>query len=75
MATITFKVEGMHCSGCAATIQALLERSTGVRKAAVSFNGGEAQILYDPRTVTEAELAAAIERGGYRVMNQHRDQH
>ncbi len=75
MSTITFKVEGMHCSGCAVTIQALLERSAGVRKAAVSFDEGEARILYDPQAVTAAQLMAAIERGGYHVPGQHRDQH
>ncbi len=69
MNTITFAVEGMHCGGCAATIQALLARSTGVREAAVSFESGEARVLYDPRSASEAQLIAMVEKGGYRVTN------
>ncbi len=67
MKSVTLKVEGMHCDGCAATIQALIERNGGVRKAAVSFSDGEARVLYDPRSVTEEQLTTAIEKGGFRV--------
>ena len=67
MNTVTFKVEGMHCNGCTATVQALLERNAGVKKAAASFGNREARILYDPQAVTEEQLIALIEQGGYRV--------
>lgn len=72
MNTVTFKVEGMHCGGCAARIRTLLENSAGVAKAAISFEEGEARVLYDPQAVTESQLAAAIEKGGYRVTGQRR---
>lgn len=67
MNSVTLKLDGMHCDGCAATIQALLERNGGVRKAAVSFKEGEARVLYDPGSVTEEQLTAAIEKGGFRI--------
>lgn len=67
MNSIILKVEGMHCDGCAATIQALLERNGGIRKAAVSFKQGEARVLYDPQSVTEKQLTATIEKSGFRV--------
>ncbi|HYU67820.1 MAG TPA: heavy-metal-associated domain-containing protein [Burkholderiales bacterium] len=67
MNTVTFKVEGMHCGGCAETIQALLERSAGVQKAAASFAEGEARVLYDSRAVTEEQLVAVVEKAGFRV--------
>jgi copper chaperone CopZ len=67
MNTVTFKVEGMHCDGCATTIQSLLERNAGVQKAVASFKEGEARILYDSNAVTEEELVAVIEKIGYRV--------
>lgn len=69
MNRVTFAVEGMQCGGCAATIQALLARSSGVHEAAVSFESREARVLYDPRSVSEAQLIAMIEKGGYRVTN------
>jgi copper chaperone CopZ len=68
MNNVTFKVEGMHCSGCAATIQALLESSAGVRRASASFDEHEARVLYDPGAVSEDELVAVIEKAGYRVI-------
>ena len=71
MNTVTFKVQGMHCDGCAATIQALLERNAGVQRAAASFKDGEARILYDPRAVSEEQLVAVIEKCGYRVANRN----
>ena len=67
MKTATFKIEGMHCDGCASTIKALVEREPGVRTAAVSFKSGEARILYDPATVSEDRLGAAVEKPGFRV--------
>lgn len=67
MNNVTLKVEGMHCNGCAATIQALLERRDGVRKASAQFNPAEARVLYDPGTITEEELVAVVEKAGYRV--------
>lgn len=67
MHSVTLKVDGMHCDGCAATIQALVERIGGVRKVAVSFGNGEARVLYDPHSVDKAQLTAAIEKAGFRV--------
>lgn len=72
MNTVSFKIEGMHCDGCAANIQSLLERNTGVQKAVVSFKEGEARILYDANAVTEEQLVAVIENGGYRILNRNR---
>lgn len=69
MNTATFKIEGMHCDGCASNIQAVLGRSAGVQKATASFKEGRARVLYDARTVTEDELAAVIEKAGYRVVD------
>ena len=67
MKTVTLKIQGMHCEGCAQTIKALVEREPGVKTAAVTFEGGEARVLYDPATISEDRLVAAVERPGYRV--------
>jgi copper chaperone CopZ len=57
----------MHCDGCASTIKALVEREPGVKSAAVTFEGGEARVLYDPATTNEDRLVSMVERPGYRV--------
>ncbi len=67
MKTVIFKVEGMHCDGCATLIQSALERSTGVAKASASFKDGQARVLFDPLAVTEEQLIEIVEKGGYRV--------
>lgn len=68
MKSVTLKVEGMHCTGCASTIQALLQRNDGVKKASASFEAGEARVLYDPAAVSEDQLAGVIEKAGFRVI-------
>jgi len=67
MNTTNFKVEGMHCDGCAQIIQSLLEKKTGVRAASVSFKDSEARILFDTKILVEGQLVATIEKAGYRV--------
>jgi copper chaperone CopZ len=68
MNNVTFKLEGMHCTGCASTIEALLQKA-GVRRVSADFDAGEARVLYDPAAVSEDDLAAVIEKAGYRVTN------
>lgn len=67
--TATFKIDGMHCDGCARTIEALVSTEPGVRKATVSFKAGEARILFDPQALGEDQLAAAIRKAGYSVVS------
>lgn len=69
MNTATFRIEGMHCDGCASNIESLLRNSAGVQRATAAFNEGQARVLYDATTITEDELAAVIEKGGYRVVD------
>lgn len=68
--TATFKIDGMHCGGCARTIEALVSTEPGVRKATVSFETREARILFDPQVGNEDQLAAAIRKAGYSVASQ-----
>ena len=69
MKTSTFKIEGMHCDGCANTIKGLIERVPGVQMATVSFKDGEARVLYNPQATNEDRLAEAIQKPGYRVVS------
>jgi copper chaperone CopZ len=67
MKPLELKIEGMHCDGCAATIEALLAREVGVKAANVSYAAGKGRILYDPDATDPARIAATIEKAGYRV--------
>ena len=64
MKTAIFKIDGMHCDGCARTVEALVSAEPGVRKASVSFKEREARVLFDPNAVSEDRLVATIQQAG-----------
>jgi copper chaperone len=68
MNTLTLKIEGMHCDGCAERIQTVIGKQQGVREAEVSYADGEARISYNPHVVTEQGLAGVIEGAGFSVV-------
>lgn len=67
MKVLVFAIVGMHCEGCAETVEGLLAMEDGVKASSVSFMEGRARVLYDPAVTDERKLAAAIEKAGYRV--------
>jgi Cu2+-exporting ATPase len=62
-----FDVDGMVCAACGLLIEHRLRRVLGVAQAHVDFPARRAFVTFDPQRVAEAELAATIERTGYRV--------
>lgn len=64
-ARATFKVAGMACAGCEATIKHALDETAGVRGSEVSFDRGEAAVEYDPGVTDIAKIQKAIEEIGY----------
>ena len=73
MKSITLKVAGMHCEGCAATLEALVGAEEGVQAVSVSYKDGAARILFDPRRTSEDRLVALVQRPGYRVSSRGHD--
>jgi Hg(II)-responsive transcriptional regulator len=67
MKTTLLAIDGMHCDGCARTIEALLGRVPGVRKAEASFDDRQARVLHDQAETSAADLIAAIAKGGFEV--------
>jgi copper chaperone CopZ len=67
MKTATFSMDGMHCDGCARTIEALVGGKSGVHKVEASFPARQTRIFYDPKIFTEESLVAVIETSGFRV--------
>ncbi len=62
-----YKVEGMHCTSCALSIDEELEEVRGVRKAKTSYARETTEIEFDEGQVVEEEIVAAINRAGYSV--------
>jgi copper chaperone len=67
MNTARFKIDGMHCDGCAQRIETLLEKQPGVREASVSFPDRLARIKYNQHAVSEDDLVEVIKGSGFRV--------
>ena len=67
MQTLTCKIDGMHCDGCASRITRLLERVPGVREVVVSFPQGRAEIQFDPEDIGEDRLTGIIEKAGFSI--------
>lgn len=66
-AQVTLTVSGMHCSGCAEGIMAMLKRTDGVSSAEVSYESKEAVVAYDAEKTSPEKIIAAIEKMGYKA--------
>jgi copper chaperone CopZ len=67
--TVSLRVEGMHCGGCATSIEKKLKATPGVEEVRVSFEKGEAWIKFDDQKITEAQLREVITSTGYKVVD------
>ena len=65
MKSAELDIEGMHCQGCAKTVEMLLAAVPGVKTATASYAERGARIFYDPATVDPQALASAVARAGY----------
>ena len=65
MRSVTFAVSGMHCDGCALSVEQALRVAPGVRAARVTFADGWAAIEFDDAAASETDLIAAIRAAGF----------
>jgi len=62
----SFRIDGMTCGGCVATIESALSNVPGVKKYNVYLGSpGKAVVEYEPSAVTTGEIAAAITKSRY----------
>ena len=66
-AQASLPVEGMHCTGCAQSIQLGLGALPGVDSATVSYAAGQAEVRFDPRQVSLGVLAGTVADLGFAV--------
>lgn len=60
-----FKIQGMHCVGCAMTIDGAVEDLPGVKSASTNYKRQTAVVEYDETQVTSADILQAIHEAGY----------
>ena len=63
--TVTIRVKGMTCGGCATSVEKALKSTEGVESARVSFERGRAVIKYDDQKVTVTKLREVINNTGF----------
>jgi copper chaperone len=69
-ATVTIKIEGMHCDGCASSLEKKLKATDGVEEVRVSFPKKEAWVKYDDEKLTVAKLHEVINSTGYKAVSE-----
>jgi copper chaperone CopZ len=61
------KITGMHCTGCAGSVEKALKNTPGVSKASVNLEEAKANVEYDAEKITESDLVKAIKSAGFGV--------
>lgn len=69
MKSVTLKVEGLRCDGCAERVRTRVSAQPGVKNTDVSFEQAQARVLYDPQATNEDRLVGVIQELGYRVVD------
>ena len=65
MQRLRLDVRGMHCAGCAASVEAALGSVSGVRTATVNLPLHQAVVEFTPGTTEPAALVSAVAAAGY----------
>ena len=63
--TVTLRVKGMTCGGCASSVEKALKSTEGVESVKVSFERGRAVIKYDDQKVTVDKLREVVQSTGF----------
>ncbi|MGW8121780.1 heavy metal translocating P-type ATPase [Roseivirga echinicomitans] len=61
----TYPVEGMHCAGCASTIEKTLKNSKGVEEASVNFATNTVSMVYNEAEVDFKMLQKYVKEAGF----------
>ncbi|MBZ0320100.1 MAG: heavy-metal-associated domain-containing protein [Anaerolineae bacterium] len=67
MAKKRFQIQGMHCVGCAMTIDGALEDLSGVKSASTSYARGYVEVNYEKNQLSEDQIIAVIKAAGYKA--------
>ena len=65
--TVTLRVSGMTCGGCARSVEKKLTSTPGVAAATVDLVAATATVQFDPGRTALPALVAAIEQLGFQV--------
>ena len=67
----TYKIQGMHCASCVATIERVLSKTAGVHSVSANFASESALIEFDENVVSELSLIKKVEEVGYHLISKN----
>lgn len=65
--TVTMKIDGMHCKGCALGLQGALEKLPAVSSAKVTYPEQLAVVVWDSDASHEETLRNTVSEAGFKV--------
>ncbi|MGZ3788863.1 MAG: heavy-metal-associated domain-containing protein [Bacteriovorax sp.] len=65
--TVSFKVNGMHCNGCAGKIKNNLGALAILEEAQIDVAAGKVKVVFDAEKSTLSEIKNKIEAAGFTV--------
>ncbi len=65
--TVKFKVNGMHCNGCANKIKNGISSLSLENQTDVNVESGEVKVIFDSRQVSLVDLKTIISQAGFSV--------
>ena len=67
----TYKIQGMHCASCVATIERVFLKTAGVHSASVNFASESALVEFDENIVSESDLEKVVDGAGYHLISKN----
>jgi copper chaperone CopZ len=71
--TVTLKITGMSCAGCASHIHTALSKTEGIISDEVKYPGDVAIIKYDAAKISVEQIIKVIEKTGYKAEVQKKE--
>lgn len=63
-----FKISGMHCASCVATIEKTVKKLPGIKSAEVNFGAETLLAEFDEKKISSQNIAKTIKEIGYQVL-------
>ena len=70
---LSLKTDGMSCAACSAAIEKALRKVNGVSEVNANFSNNVVSLTYDPGLTNKEEIAHAITKAGYFVLEDDPD--
>ncbi len=75
LVNLTLRIEGMHCAGCAGSVENKLMATPGVEAAVVNLTLATARVVFDENQVQRDDLVQAVKQAGFQVKSEETKTH